>query len=72
MNKSENIAKLHGSIKLLFQPAEEKYGGALGMIKAGCLEEGSLGPRVDQVYGIHIWSCKYSVVYIIYVIWCIV
>jgi metal-dependent amidase/aminoacylase/carboxypeptidase family protein len=32
-------------IRLLFQPAEEGPGGALPMIKAGCLD------GVDEVYG---------------------
>jgi metal-dependent amidase/aminoacylase/carboxypeptidase family protein len=57
--------KLHGSVKLLFQPAEEDHGGAKAMIEAGCLEN----PKVDEVvsiifaigliceqYGIHLWS----------------
>eukprot|EP01035_Chromulina_nebulosa_P024969 gene24969-32535_t len=48
--------ELHGSVKLLFQPAEEGFAGAKEMIKDGCLEAGRLGPRVDSVYGIHIWS----------------
>lgn len=26
------------------------------MIKDGCLEEGRLGPCVDSIYGIHLWS----------------
>jgi metal-dependent amidase/aminoacylase/carboxypeptidase family protein len=26
------------------------------MINEGVLEEGRLGPRVDAVYGIHLWS----------------
>ncbi|KAJ1432476.1 peptidase, M20D family [Ochromonadaceae sp. CCMP2298] len=47
---------LRGCVKLLFQPAEEGYGGAREMIKEGVLEEGNLGPRVDSVYGIHLWS----------------
>ena len=54
----ENLSKLNGSVKLIFQPAEERYGGAPEMIKDGCLEEGKLGPRVDEVYGLHLWSCK--------------
>lgn len=45
-----------GVVKLLFQPAEEGYGGAREMIKDGCLEEGGLGPRVDEIYGIHLWT----------------
>ena len=44
-------ARLHGSVKLLFQPAEEDVGGAAEMIAEGCLAEGSLGPAVDHVYG---------------------
>ncbi len=52
-------ASMHGSVKLIFQPAEEREGGAPEMIRDGCLEEGKLGPRVDEIYGIHIWSCKY-------------
>lgn len=32
-------------MRLLFQPAEEGPGGALPMMKAGCLE------GVDEVYG---------------------
>jgi amidohydrolase len=51
-------ATLKGSVKLLFQPAEEGYGGAKVMVDEGCLEEGRFGPRVDSVYGIHLWSCK--------------
>ena len=36
---------LHGSVKLLFQPAEETIGGAARMIAQGCLES----PHVDSV-----------------------
>ena len=50
--------RLKGVVKLLFQPAEEGYGGAKVMIEDGCLEEGKYGPRVDSVYGLHIWSGK--------------
>jgi amidohydrolase len=49
-------ASMKGCVKLLFQPAEEGGGGAREMIKDGCLEEGKLGPHVDAVYGLHIWS----------------
>ena len=52
----QNIAAMHGNVKFFFQPAEEKYGGAKGMIEEGCLEEGKLGPYVDEVYGLHLWS----------------
>jgi amidohydrolase len=50
--------QLCGTIKLVFQPAEEGYGGAREMIKDGCLEEGNLGPRVDEIYGLHLWSVE--------------
>ncbi|ETO11047.1 amidohydrolase [Reticulomyxa filosa] len=43
---------IHGSIKFVFQPAEEGGGGAKKMIEEGVLEN----PRVDQVYGLHVWS----------------
>ncbi len=46
---------MNGVVKLIFQPAEEGYGGAREMIKDGCLED-KLGPYVDQIYGIHLWS----------------
>lgn len=52
-------SSLKGSVKLLFQPAEEGFGGAKVMVDEGCMEEGRYGPNVDSVYGIHLWSCKY-------------
>lgn len=48
--------KMVGNVKLIFQPAEEGRGGAPAMIKDGVLEEGPQGPRVDSIYGIHLWS----------------
>jgi amidohydrolase len=50
--------KMRGSIKLCFQPAEEGYGGARFMIEDGVLEASADAgtPRVDQVYGAHLWS----------------
>lgn len=41
-----------GSLKLLFQPAEEGPGGAKPMIEDGVLE----APRVDAVVGLHLWN----------------
>jgi len=35
------------TVRLFFQPADEDPGGALPMIKGGCLE------NVDEVYGLH-------------------
>jgi len=42
--------RLHGSVKLLFQPAEETVGGADTLVSGGCLEN----PHVDRVYGLHV------------------
>jgi len=42
--------RLHGSVKLLFQPAEETDGGAEPMVAAGAMEN----PHVDRVYGLHV------------------
>lgn len=43
--------ELNGSVRLIFQPAEEMSpeGGSRGMIKAGALE------NVDAIFGLHIW-----------------
>lgn len=46
----EMEAELPGTVKLIFQPAEETVGGALPMIQAGCLEN----PRVDAIIGLHV------------------
>lgn len=42
---------ISGNIKLIFQSAEEQYGGADNLVKEGVLED----PFVDSVYAIHIW-----------------
>lgn len=44
--------KINGTIKILFQPAEETSGGAKKMIKEGVLEN----PKVDCVFALHMWS----------------
>ncbi len=41
---------LDGSVKFLFQPAEEGPGGAEPMIKQGALQQ----PSVDAVFGLHV------------------
>lgn len=41
---------MRGSVKLLFQPAEETVGGADTLVRGGCLEN----PHVDRVYGLHV------------------
>lgn len=45
-------ADLHGTVKFVFQPAEEGPGGAKPMIDAGVMEN----PRVDAAIGYHIWN----------------
>jgi amidohydrolase len=41
---------IHGRVRFIFQPSEEKDGGATFMIDDGCLE------GVDEIYGIHLWN----------------
>ncbi|MDR1979115.1 MAG: amidohydrolase [Synergistaceae bacterium] len=50
---SELAEELEGSVKFIFQPAEElnPTGGAPGMIEAGALEN----PRVDALFALHVW-----------------
>jgi amidohydrolase len=43
-------ASFAGTVKLLFQPAEETVGGARLMIEDGALEN----PRVDAIFGLHV------------------
>lgn len=45
---SENKEFIPCNIRLIFQPAEETTGGALPMIKDGCLE------NVDMIFGLHV------------------
>ena len=40
----------NGTVRFIFQPAEEGEGGARYMIEDGCLE------GVDEIYGIHVWN----------------
>ncbi|MFZ2149042.1 MAG: amidohydrolase [Sedimentisphaerales bacterium] len=49
--------ELKGSVKFIFQPAEEgapqgEEGGAQLMVKEGVLEN----PKVDVIFGLHIWA----------------
>ena len=47
---SDNERSYNGSIRFIFQPAEEGEGGARYMIDDGCLD------GVDEIYGIHVWN----------------
>ena len=40
----------NGTVRFIFQPAEEGEGGARYMIEEGCLE------GIDEIYGIHVWN----------------
>ena len=44
-------AELPGTVKFIFQPAEEGPGGAEPMVKAGVLQN----PKVDAVFGLHVF-----------------
>ncbi len=44
--------QLHGTIKFVFQPAEEGLGGAEQMVKESVL----LNPQVDYCLGLHLWN----------------
>lgn len=46
----ENTETLPGTVKLMFQPAEETIGGAERMIKAGCLKN----PDVNDIISLHV------------------
>lgn len=47
---NELKAEFSGVVKLMFQPAEENYGGAEPMIQEGVLN------GVDAVFGFHLWG----------------
>jgi amidohydrolase len=49
---SRHRDRLHGTIKLVFQPAEEGLGGAEAMIKDGLLEN----PVPEIAYALHLWN----------------
>lgn len=44
--------RLHGNVKLFFQPAEETDGGGKPMVEAGVMQN----PDVDACYGLHVQS----------------
>lgn len=49
---AENRHLFHGTVKVLFQPAEEGGGGALRMVEAGVMND----PKIDATFGLHIWQ----------------
>ena len=46
--------ELKGTVKFIFQPAEEGLGGARFMIEDGVLD------GVDEIYGVHLWNYQKS------------
>jgi IAA-amino acid hydrolase len=44
-------SELHGTVKLIFQPAEEGGAGADRMCQEGALE----GPKVERIFGLHVY-----------------
>ena len=47
----ERESALQGTVRLIFQPAEEGGAGGKRMCNAGVLEN----PRVEQIFGLHVW-----------------
>ena len=48
----ERREQLHGAVQLVFQPAEERIGGALAMLADGVTHH----PKVDATLGLHLWT----------------
>ena len=51
---SQNREHLHGTVKFVFQPAEEGLGGAERMLAAGVMDD----PHVDFCLALHLWNEK--------------
>ncbi len=49
---SQHTQDFSGTVKIIFQPAEEGPGGAKPMIEAGVLKN----PDVDAIIGLHLWN----------------
>ncbi len=49
---AHNCDKWQGTVKIIFQPAEEGPGGAKPMIEEGVLSN----PNVDAMIGLHLWN----------------
>lgn len=47
-------SQINGTVKFIFQPAEETTGGAERMIKEGCLKVNSADRKVDYILGLHV------------------
>lgn len=53
---AEMRAQIPGSVKFIFQPAEEGEGGAEAMIRDGALEN----PKPDAIFGLHVMSSEHT------------
>ena len=49
---AQHKADLQGTVKIIFQPAEESPGGAKPMIEEGVLKN----PDVEEIIGLHLWN----------------
>ncbi|MBI4784426.1 MAG: amidohydrolase [Oscillatoriophycideae cyanobacterium NC_groundwater_1537_Pr4_S-0.65um_50_18] len=49
---SQHPDRFAGTVKIIFQPAEEGPGGAKPMIESGALKD----PDVDAIIGLHLWN----------------
>lgn len=49
---SQHRHRFKGTVKIIFQPAEEGPGGAKLMVEAGVLKN----PQVDGIIGLHLWN----------------
>ena len=47
-------AQVPGTVKFIFQPAEEGLGGARAMVDAGALE----APKPSAIFGLHVWPTR--------------
>lgn len=48
----EREAELVGTVKLIFQPAEEGGAGGLSMVQEGLLDE---APKIERAFALHVW-----------------
>ena len=48
----ERESELHGTVKFIFQPAEEGGAGGLRMLEEGVL---NAEPRIQRIYALHVW-----------------
>jgi IAA-amino acid hydrolase len=52
LKAKERDGSLKGTVKLIFQPAEEGGAGGLAMVQAGVLQS---TPRIERIFALHVW-----------------